>query len=181
MTADEGKVHVQDRRDGAIVGAAREERRLRLHTRVPLTGLRPGLYVLKVEARSRLGSGPTAESRRCSSGSSSRRVDAGVEMTGDVIAMLGGAAADARCRPSPPPVRSLGQGRRERDRGAAAGDVRDRDAWASLWRAHAPRRPAPAVDFSREMVVGVFMGTRPTAGFAVEIVGYRDSGERTSS
>ena len=54
--------------------------------------------------------------------------------------------------------------------------VRDGNEWTSVWRAHSPDRPQPAVDFSREMVVGVFMGTRPTAGFAVEIVGYRDSG-----
>jgi hypothetical protein len=43
--------------------------------------------------------------------------------------------------------------------------------WAALWRAHATDRPLPAVDFSREMVIGVFMGSRPTAGYAVEIVG----------
>jgi hypothetical protein len=75
-----------------------------------------------------------------------------------------------------PPLRSL-------DRGGQSGiglerqvTVRDPEEWASLWRMHAPGRPAPAVDFSREMVVGVFMGTRPTAGFAVDIVAYRDSG-----
>jgi hypothetical protein len=75
-----------------------------------------------------------------------------------------------------PPVRSL-------DRGSQSGievqrqvTVRDRDEWASLWRAHAGRRTAPAVDFSREMVVAVFLGSRPTAGFTVEIAGYRDSG-----
>ena len=51
--------------------------------------------------------------------------------------------------------------------------IRDADAWAALWRAHAPDRPQPAVDFAREMVVGIFLGTRPTAGFAVEIAGYR--------
>ena len=28
----------------------------------------------------------------------------------------------------------------------------------------------PAVDFSREMVVAVFLGSRPTAGYGVEIV-----------
>lgn len=54
--------------------------------------------------------------------------------------------------------------------------VRDGAEWTSLWHAHAWDRQEPAIDFSREMVVGVFMGTRPTAGFAVEIVGYRDSG-----
>ena len=75
-----------------------------------------------------------------------------------------------------PPVRSLDQGGQSEVDAPRQVAVRDRDAWASLWRAHAPRRPAPAVDFSREMVVGVFIGTRPTAGFAVEIVGYRESG-----
>jgi hypothetical protein len=75
-----------------------------------------------------------------------------------------------------PPVRSLDQGGQSEIEMQRQVTVRDRDGWASLWRAHAPRRPAPAVDFSREMVVGVFMGTRPTAGFAVEIVGYRESG-----
>jgi hypothetical protein len=34
------------------------------------------------------------------------------------------------------------------------------------------------VDWSREMVVGVFVGTVPTAGFRVEIVGYREEGGR---
>jgi hypothetical protein len=43
-----------------------------------------------------------------------------------------------------------------------------------LWRQHAPERPVPKVDFSREMVVGVFLGSRPTAGFAVNIVGTRE-------
>ena len=75
-----------------------------------------------------------------------------------------------------PPVRSLDQGGQSEIEMQRQVTVRDRDGWASLWRAHASRRPAPAVDFSREMVVGVFMGTRPTAGFAVDIVGYRDSG-----
>ena len=53
--------------------------------------------------------------------------------------------------------------------------VRDRAEWTSLWHAHSWDRPEPAIDFARDMVVGVFMGTRPTSGFAVEIVGYRDS------
>jgi hypothetical protein len=75
-----------------------------------------------------------------------------------------------------PPLRSLDQGGQSEIEMQRQVTVRDGDGWASLWRAHAPRRPAPVVDFSREMVVGVFIGTRPTAGFAVEIVGYRESG-----
>jgi hypothetical protein len=41
--------------------------------------------------------------------------------------------------------------------------------WAQLWQQHAPDRPRPDVDFSQEMVVGVFMGTRPNAGFSTAI------------
>lgn len=38
--------------------------------------------------------------------------------------------------------------------------VRDRAAWLSLWRRHVDgsARPAPAVDFSRHMVIAVFAG-----------------------
>jgi hypothetical protein len=43
--------------------------------------------------------------------------------------------------------------------------------WSALWKAHNPGRPAPAVDLSREMVIGLFMGSRPTAGYSVRITG----------
>jgi hypothetical protein len=39
-----------------------------------------------------------------------------------------------------------------------------------LWHQHAPDRPAPAIDFSREMIVAVFMGSRPNSGFSTAIV-----------
>jgi hypothetical protein len=51
--------------------------------------------------------------------------------------------------------------------------VRSEAEWKTLWQAHTGGQPAPAVDFTRDMVVGVFMGTRPTGGFSVEIVGTR--------
>jgi hypothetical protein len=44
------------------------------------------------------------------------------------------------------------------------------EEWTALWRRHAGDREPPPVDFSREMVVGVFMGTRPNAGFSIRIV-----------
>ena len=55
--------------------------------------------------------------------------------------------------------------------------ARTPDEWTKVWRLHDSKRPAPAVDFTREMVVGVFMGSRPTGGFGVEIVGTRQEGD----
>jgi hypothetical protein len=46
--------------------------------------------------------------------------------------------------------------------------------WTALWRQHAPDRPQPAVDLQKEMVVGLFLGSRPTAGFGIDLVETRD-------
>jgi hypothetical protein len=48
--------------------------------------------------------------------------------------------------------------------------VRTLEAWRALWREHAGGAEAPAVDFATSMVVAVFLGTRPTSGYQVEIV-----------
>ena len=49
--------------------------------------------------------------------------------------------------------------------------------WAGLWRAHAGMlKPAPEVDFTKRTVVAVFLGSRPTAGYSVEIVGTKQEG-----
>ena len=42
--------------------------------------------------------------------------------------------------------------------------------WVRLWQQHAGERPRPAVDFSKEIVVGVFMGSRPNAGFSTTVI-----------
>ena len=47
--------------------------------------------------------------------------------------------------------------------------VRTEAEWTKLWRQHNPDRPKPAVDFTKEMVVAVFMGSRPNAGFSTAI------------
>ena len=47
--------------------------------------------------------------------------------------------------------------------------VRTESEWTRLWQQHNPDRPRPAVDFSKEMVVAVFMGSRPNAGFSIAI------------
>lgn len=46
--------------------------------------------------------------------------------------------------------------------------------WKELWdMIHRDTRPVPevpAIDFSRETVIGVFLGTRSTGGYSIEIV-----------
>ncbi len=53
------------------------------------------------------------------------------------------------------------------------------DEWSALWNAHAPAAPVPIVDFGREMVVGVFLGTRPTGGYSVEVATIEPKGSET--
>jgi hypothetical protein len=53
--------------------------------------------------------------------------------------------------------------------------ARDTAEWAALWRRHAGDSPAPKVDFTARTVVAVFLGSRPSAGFAVEIIGTRQA------
>jgi len=58
--------------------------------------------------------------------------------------------------------------------------VRTAEEWQKLWLGHSlpiAQTQPPAVDFSKEMVVAVFMGSRPTTGFAVDITGARVDGE----
>lgn len=41
----------------------------------------------------------------------------------------------------------------------------------AFWKQHSPGREPPRINFDREMVVGVFVGSRNTAGYSVELVG----------
>ena len=55
--------------------------------------------------------------------------------------------------------------------------VRTAAEWKALWKDHAPTEKMPAVDFAKDMVVGIFLGTKPSAGHEVEIVGVRADGK----
>ncbi|MEZ6015533.1 MAG: protease complex subunit PrcB family protein [Planctomycetota bacterium] len=70
-------------------------------------------------------------------------------------------------------VRDLGQASQSRVREQRVVVARDAQAWSQLWSEHSglqlPSSPAPEVDFTREMVVAVFLGERPTGGFEVHI------------
>ena len=56
--------------------------------------------------------------------------------------------------------------------------------WKGLWQNHtAPQQeapPPPGIDFGREIVIGVFLGSRPTGGYVAEIVSIvKDNGMTT--
>jgi PrcB C-terminal len=46
--------------------------------------------------------------------------------------------------------------------------IRTQADWQAFWKTHSTQ-PAPVVDFSRSIVAGVFLGMRPTGGYAVTI------------
>jgi len=48
--------------------------------------------------------------------------------------------------------------------------VRTDVEWTKLWQQHSPDRQRPTVDFAKDMIVGVFMGSRPSAGYNISIV-----------
>ena len=52
--------------------------------------------------------------------------------------------------------------------------ARNAAEWAALWRLHAGESTAPTVDLKARTVVAVFLGSRPSAGFAVDIIGTRE-------
>jgi hypothetical protein len=72
-----------------------------------------------------------------------------------------------------PPVTTVAQGAYSGISDASEVVVRSPAEWNALWKAHAGLQPIPAVDFSQELVAAVFLGTRPSGGFGVEILGTR--------
>jgi VWFA-related protein len=54
--------------------------------------------------------------------------------------------------------------------------IKDTDAWRRLWGELPTRQPCPEIDFSRFMVVGVFLGDRTGLNSQAQIVGVRRDG-----
>jgi PrcB C-terminal len=48
--------------------------------------------------------------------------------------------------------------------------IRTEADWMKLWQQHSPDRQRPTVDFAKDMIVGVFMGSRSSAGYNISIV-----------
>ena len=55
--------------------------------------------------------------------------------------------------------------------------VRTPAEWEKLWKEHSANEKAPAVDFNSKMVVGIFLGTKPSTGYGVEILNVRAEGK----
>ena len=55
--------------------------------------------------------------------------------------------------------------------------VRTAAEWKALCASHSPGQPCAAADFTKTTILGVFLGTRPTAGFAVEVTGVVRDGD----
>ena len=55
--------------------------------------------------------------------------------------------------------------------------VRTAAEWTAVWKEHSPTEKMPAVDFAKNMVVGIFLGSKPSTGYEVEIVGVRTEGK----
>lgn len=47
--------------------------------------------------------------------------------------------------------------------------VRNDEEWRALWKEHAPDQEPPAVDFRARTVIAVFLGSRNTAGYGIEV------------
>jgi hypothetical protein len=51
--------------------------------------------------------------------------------------------------------------------------VRTAAEWKALWNDHAPTQKMPDIDFNKQMVVGIFLGTKPSTGNEVTVVNVR--------
>jgi hypothetical protein len=51
------------------------------------------------------------------------------------------------------------------------------DEWGLIWRKHAFDKPLPKVDFATRNVIAIFLGSRPTAGYDIEILGTEQDGD----
>jgi hypothetical protein len=76
-----------------------------------------------------------------------------------------------------PTLTSLSKGDMSGVEDARQVTVRSPAEWQKLWKEHSPREPLPAVDFKTKMVVGIFLGSKPSSGYGVEILGAKLDGK----
>ncbi|MCL4845484.1 MAG: VWA domain-containing protein [Acidobacteria bacterium] len=167
VRADDGRVvfKTEDERSSREIGGARGG--FGYTAEIPLKDIAPGLYVLRVEGKSRLKDAPEAVRETM-----------------------------FRVWPMPEPARpEPTEGAREAARSGAIVNVlrgfrsevdeyrevvaRSEQEWEALW-AGLPNpggRSRPKVSFENTMIAGLFLGSRPTTGYHVEFVGVRLDGD----
>lgn len=124
---------------------------------VPLQDIAPGLYVLKVEARTRL---------------------ANVEpVSRELTLAVYGPPETSSAETSAPQMVPVAHGPLSNRGTPDEVVVRDTETWERVWQSLPTRQDAPSVAFGETMMVGVFVGNRPTAGYRVEVTGVRLEGD----
>ncbi len=87
------------------------------------------------------------------------------------------AAEDTKASVAPPAQPAWDDGMAGAFSGGLEGTltIMDDKAWSDAW-ARLSKDPKPAVDFTKKEIVGVFLGSRPTGGYAVKILWVGDEG-----
>ena len=80
-------------------------------------------------------------------------------------------------QPGPVDFTTIRQGGNSHIKEARTEVVRTSAEWTALWKQHAGEARPPAVDFSTAIVIGVFAGSRQTAGYTVEITRIEKQGD----
>lgn len=126
-------------------------------TQIPLKDVAPGQYVLRVEAQTRL-SGSTTVAR-------------------ETLVRVWPIPQQRPPAAQAPPARtvvSVAKGAQSTVNAYRTVIARNETEWQTLWGTVPMRRAAPKVNFENTMVVGVFLGSRPSAGYAVEVSGVKE-------
>jgi hypothetical protein len=103
-------------------------------------------------------------------------------MAFDVLAGCGGnAPTPAPVSPDAPKPAVWTLTMRKLDEGSSSGvterrtvAIRTAEEWAAFYKGHKPGDTPIAVDFSKEMVLAVLPGEKPSGGYAVSIVGVQE-------
>lgn len=85
--------------------------------------------------------------------------------------MLAMILAVALMQQSSPGLVTIAQGTHSSIEEARDALARTQPEWLALWKAHGQGEPPAAVEFGKEMVAAVFLGTRATGGYSVQITG----------
>lgn len=165
LRADDGRTVFKNEEERASSELAGKTGGYGIVVSLPLMDLQDGVYVLRMEARSRLARDKTA----------SREVQIGVVRPKPAATAV--AAPKAEARTTGMTATSLFRGSQSAIVKPREVFIRTPEEWAALWQQHQPGGEVPQVDFSKHVVVGVFLGERPSGGYAVDVLRVSRTGE----